>query len=101
MLELLLNSMPTPYIMPPHKQQAVAAVDGLSQTQPPIASDASAFLAAGSGLMDIGVGAFIFTSGISSRPASQSVKLYKGLVRSLRRNSILLILGQHCSLPPG
>lgn len=50
--------------------------------------------------MDIGVGAFIFSSGISSRPVSQSVKLYKGLVRSLQRNSILLTLGQHCSLHP-
>ena len=47
-----------------------------------------------SGLMDIGVGAFIFSSGISSRPAPLAGP-YKGLLRSLERNGVLLILGEH------
>lgn len=53
-----------------------------------------------SGLMDIGVGAFIFSSGISTRaaPLSECAKPYKGIVRSLERNSVLLILGKHCLL---
>ena len=53
---------------------------------------------AGSGLMDIGVGAFIFSSGISYKPAplSKSIKLYKGFIRSLQRNSILLTIGEPC-----
>ena len=61
---------------------------------------ASAFFAAGSGLMDIGVGAFIFSSGISSKPAplSASVKLYKGFMSSLQRNSLLIVLGEPCLL---
>lgn len=46
------------------------------------------------GLMDIGVGAFIFSSGISSRPAPLT-RPYKGIVRSLERNGVLLILGEH------
>ena len=61
---------------------------------------AMASFVAGSGLMDIGVGAFIFSSGISAKPApfSESVKLYKGFMRSLQRNSLLLTLGKYCSL---
>ena len=59
----------------------------------------TASFVAGSGLMDIGVGAFIFSSGISAKlaPLSESMKLYKGCIRSLQRNSLLLILGKYCS----
>lgn len=46
-----------------------------------------------SGLMDIGVGAFVFSSGISSRPAPLT-RPYKGIVRNLERNGVLLILGE-------
>ncbi|KAL3149079.1 hypothetical protein ABBQ32_001922 [Trebouxia sp. C0010 RCD-2024] len=46
----------------------------------------------GQGLMDIGVGAFVFSSGISSRPAPLT-RPYKGIVRNLERNGVLLILG--------
>lgn len=53
-----------------------------------------------SGLMDIGVGAFIFSSGISSKPAPfpGPVQLYKGLSRTLQRNSLVLMLGEPCLL---
>lgn len=61
---------------------------------------ATASFLAGSGLMDIGVGAFIFSSGISSKPApfAGSVKLHKSLTRILQRNSLLLMLGETCLL---
>ena len=51
------------------------------------------------GLMDVGVGAFVFSSGISSRPAvaNGSAKPPNSPRRSLQHNAVLL-LGEACTL---
>ena len=50
--------------------------------------------------MDVGVGAFVFSSGISSRPvaAQGPAKPPKNLLRNLQHNAVLLTLGEACPL---
>ena len=45
------------------------------------------------GLMDIGVGAFVFCSGISSLPGKAPTKARKSLMKRLQQNAVLLLLG--------